>query len=290
MADTSKPEDWGNELPVTKDANPPIDIKFDPTARFTTKPGGKDRMCPDCKDWLPSYVQVCPRCKSANEKALTDRLEEEAKRGNAAAKAREQSKIVGGKCTWCNGPAQESTNNFGGDSRLACPSCSPNSFIPDKGGKTRQGLQTLGEIEVRRREKQGVCENCGVQMFAGECDTHGTNTKLIKPPSFDVSDAYATTGVIKPTSTLEDYKHMAWSKGGTVHFQDEACTTGQCTPDTADHKDRLILHWDARTANQKNPRHREYQELPQLRTHRSAGLFRSTTDASGNSVRMNEQS
>jgi len=195
-----------------------------------------------------------------------------------------------GNCSFCDTKAQETTNNPSGVSRLACPESFPKAFANPSSGKTRQGLTIMAEREVRRREAAGTCQNCGVLTTNGECDTHGRNTSRPATPKFDVSEDYASRGTLGPKSTLEDYKHMAWWKGGNAHFQSDSCPTGQCTPDTADHKDRLVLHWDARTTNQKNPRHREYQERPQMRTHRSPGIFRSTTDANGNTVRMNEQS
>lgn len=285
MADNSTPEEWGDELPVTRDANPPMDIKFNPGAKFVEASTPPNR-CPR-HGTLGSF---CDKCEAERKDTAVKKVDEYVEQAALARGNPSLSNIVDGKCTYCKGDAQESTNNPSGKSRLACPTCSPRAFNTISSGRSKKNLDSLVNMELDRRKTAGTCENCGIITTDGECDTHGRNTQRPVAPKFDVSADYAARGTLSPKSTLEDYKHMAWWKGGTTHFQSESCTTGQCTPDTTDHKDRLILHWDARTTNQKNPRHREYQDFPQLRTHRSPGLFRSTTDAEGNVARMDQQS
>jgi hypothetical protein len=133
--------------------------------------------------------------------------------------------------------------------------------------------------EVASRRAAGNCPSCNAQLGReGDCPIHGTNLNNISSTrsNFNVSSDYAATGRLGPNSTLGDFRHFASFNDGVIHAQDKTCPWSICSPEKIDHKDRVIVHWDARDPEQKNPSHRRFSPKLMVRTHRSSGIFRSS--------------
>jgi hypothetical protein len=99
--------------------------------------------------------------------------------------------------------------------------------------------------EVRRRQAAGKCGRCNMQLSiaAGDCPIHGDDTAAEAMPKFPgMSEGYRTSGTFKPNSTLDDYNHFAWYKGGLLHFGNEACSLGLCK-DNSSHPDQVVVHF-----------------------------------------------
>lgn len=140
-------------------------------------------------------------------------------------------------------------------------------------------LQAHVAAEIASRQAAGNCPSCNAQLGRdGECLIHGSNLNNLSSnqSSFNVSSDYAATGRLSPNSTLGDFRHFASFNGGVVHAQDKTCPWSICSPEKIDHKDRVIVHWDARDPEQKNPSHRRFVSKLMVRTHRSSGIFRSS--------------
>lgn len=114
--------------------------------------------------------------------------------------------------------------------------------------------------EVRRRQAAGRCGKCNTQLSgainsgdAGECPIHGTDTAKEDAPKFpDLTDFYANNGSFRMDSSLDDYRHFAWWKGGTLHFGDEPCSLGICKEGSS-HPDQVVIHFDQNRGKPLNP-------------------------------------
>jgi len=99
--------------------------------------------------------------------------------------------------------------------------------------------------EVRRRQAAGRCGRCNIQLSiaGGDCPIHGDDIAAEAMPKFPgMSEGYRTSGTFRPDSTLDDYNHFAWYKGGLMHFGNEACSLGLCK-DNSSHPDQVIVHF-----------------------------------------------
>jgi hypothetical protein len=182
-------------------------------------------------------------------------------------------------CRNCGTEPKYSIKNKEAKPALMCPTCNPERF-PAPVQTEKIDINSKVASEIYRRKKAGNCPSCNAQLSSedGECPIHGDNLNNVKNdrPSFNVSNDYAATGRLGPKSTLGDFRHFAWNNDGVVHAQDKTCPWSICSPEQIDHKDRIIVHWDARDAEQKNPNHRRFVPKFMVRTHRSSGIFRSS--------------
>jgi len=196
-----------------------------------------------------------------------------------------------GYCNNCGTQAALSTNNPGGSTpRITCPDCFPEAFSSSE-PRNPAVLAAASDFTVRQREAAGRCPQCNTQLsVSGECPTHGENPQPLMVQHFQgLSKKYSTTGVLHPKSTLDDYRHFAWFKGGVSHFHDESCPAGLCST-VGDHSDRFVIHYDARTKDQKDERSRFYIPKMMVRTVRSFGIFRKDSGPNNTTIRDTEQS
>ena len=182
-------------------------------------------------------------------------------------------------CRNCGTEPRYSIKNKDARSTLMCPTCNPERFPVPVEREKSINLKAHITAEVASRRAAGNCPTCNAQLSSesGECPIHGDNLNNLSrnEPNFNVSNDYATTGRLGPKSTIGDFRHFAWNNGGVAHAHGETCPWSICSPDQVDHKDRMVVHWDARDAEQKNPNHRRFVPKFMVRTHRSAGIFRS---------------
>jgi hypothetical protein len=109
--------------------------------------------------------------------------------------------------------------------------------------------------EVRTRMAAGKCGKCNAQLNpnTGECPIHYEDTAKEDSPKFpSLTDFYANSGSFRMDSSLDDYRHFAWWKGGTMHFGDEQCGLGICRSDSH-HPDQVIVHYDQNRGKRLNP-------------------------------------
>ncbi|CAB4153339.1 hypothetical protein UFOVP621_115 [uncultured Caudovirales phage] len=182
-------------------------------------------------------------------------------------------------CRNCGTEPRYSIKNKESKPALMCPTCSPERFSAPVQREKPLDLKPHVSSEISRRQATGTCPTCNAQLGSedGECPIHGSNLNNLSSTrtNFNVSSDYAATGRLGPNSTLGDFRHFAQFNGGVVHAQGKTCPWSVCSPEKIDHKDRVIVHWDARDSEQKNPNHRRFVPKLMVRTHRSSGVFRS---------------
>jgi len=156
--------------------------------------------------------------------------------------------------------------------------------------RSRSVLDAAANAVVRNDMAAGKCPACNLQLnpATGECPSHGSPKGTRVHHYGGLSKKYSQTAVLDHTSTLDDHRHYINMKGGVAHFHGDVCPLGLCT-DVLDHPDRLVLHWDGRTKDQRDERSRHYLHKILVKTYRSKGLFRRDVQPDGSVITNREQ-